>query len=63
MLFVVWTKDIIRPTQDLDMLGLGDSDFDALREASCDIMGTHVADDGRAESRRSMFDRLRDGGL
>ncbi len=46
MLFVVWTKDIIRPTQDLDLLGFGDSDVDALRDAFRDIMGTPVSDDG-----------------
>lgn len=46
MLFVVWTTDIIRPTQDLDLLGFGDSDVDALRDAFRDIMGTTVADDG-----------------
>lgn len=46
MLFAVWTTDIIRPTQDLDLLGFGDSDVDALRDAFRDIMGTPVADDG-----------------
>ncbi len=48
MLFVVWTADIIRPTQDLDLLGFGDSDVDGLRDAFRDIMGTPVANDGVA---------------
>ncbi|HML92936.1 nucleotidyl transferase AbiEii/AbiGii toxin family protein [Methyloceanibacter sp.] len=46
MLFVVWTANIIRPTQDLDLLGFGDSGHDALREAFRDIMSTPVPDDG-----------------
>lgn len=46
MLFVVWTANIIRPTQDLDLLGFGDPDLDALRNAFRDIMRAPVPDDG-----------------
>lgn len=46
MLFAVWTQNLIRPTQDLDLLGFGDSGLDALRDTFRNIMSTPVPDDG-----------------
>lgn len=48
MLFFVWTKKIIRPSRDLDLLGFGVSDPDELRVAFREIMGMPVAEDGAA---------------
>ncbi len=46
MLFAVWTTDIIRPTRDLDLLGFGDSNVEAVRHAFVDILGVGVPEDG-----------------
>lgn len=48
MLFAVWTADIIRPTRDLDLLGFGDSDPGAVRQAFLEILGADVPEDGVA---------------
>lgn len=46
MLFVAWTEDVIRPTRDLDLLGFGDSEIEAIRSTFADILETRVPDDG-----------------
>jgi len=46
MLFAVWTEDVIRPTRDLDLLGLGDFGIVALHGVFTDILETQVPDDG-----------------
>lgn len=46
MLFAVWTADIIRPTRDLDLLGLGNPEVATVRHAFVDILSIAVQDDG-----------------
>lgn len=46
MLFAVWAADIIRPTRDLDLLGFGASDTEAVRRAFVEILTTDAPDDG-----------------
>lgn len=46
MLFVLWLEDSHRPTQDLDLLGLGDLSADNLRAIFEDICQMSVEDDG-----------------
>ncbi|HXI87219.1 MAG TPA: nucleotidyl transferase AbiEii/AbiGii toxin family protein [Parvularculaceae bacterium] len=46
MLFAAWTEDVIRPTRDLDLLGFGASEIEAIRGAFADILQTQVPDDG-----------------
>lgn len=48
LLFAVWTADIIRPTRDLDLLGFGESNTEAVRRAFIEILGTEAPDDGVA---------------
>lgn len=48
MLFAVWTEDIIRPTRDLDLLGLGDPDVAQMRLTFVEILSIDTADDGVA---------------
>lgn len=46
MLFVTWVADPFRPTRDLDLLGFGDSDANAIAETFRVICKTPVPDDG-----------------
>jgi hypothetical protein len=46
MLFVTWVADPFRPTRDLDLLGHGDSDAEAMAETFRVICAQPVADDG-----------------
>lgn len=45
MLFVTWVADPFRPTRDLDLLGYGDNDVEAIADTRT-ICTTQVADDG-----------------
>ena len=46
MLFVTWAPDPFRPTRDLDLLGHGDNDAEAIAETFRSICAQSVADDG-----------------
>ncbi len=46
MLFVTWVADPFRPTRDLDLLGYGDNDVEAIADTFRAICATQVADDG-----------------
>lgn len=46
MLFVTWVADPFRPTRDLDLLGHGDNDVEAIAETFRSICAERVADDG-----------------
>jgi hypothetical protein len=46
MLFVTWVADPFRPTRDLDLLGHGDSDIEAIAQTFRVICAQPVADDG-----------------
>jgi hypothetical protein len=46
MLFVTWVADPFRPTRDLDLLGSGDNDTEAIAESFRAICARPVADDG-----------------
>lgn len=46
MLFVTWVADPFRPTRDLDLLGYGDNDAEAIAGTFRSICATQVADDG-----------------
>lgn len=46
MLFVTWVADPFRPTRDLDLLGHGDNDAEAIAETFRAICAQPVADDG-----------------
>ena len=46
MLFVTWVTDPFRPTRDLDLLGQGDSNVNAIVDTFRAICETQVADDG-----------------
>ena len=46
MLFVTWVADPFRPTRDLDLLGQGESDVEAIANTFRAICETQVADDG-----------------
>ncbi len=46
MLFVTWVADPFRPTRDLDLLGHGNSDAEAIAETFRAICAQPVADDG-----------------
>ena len=46
MLFVTWVTDPFRPTRDLDLLGRGDSDVEAIADVFRVICARPVADDG-----------------
>jgi predicted nucleotidyltransferase component of viral defense system len=46
LLFVTWLHDPFRPTRDLDLLGYGASDVDAMAETFKAICSTLVSDDG-----------------
>ena len=46
MLFVTWMTDPFRPTRDLDLLGYGDNDAQAIAGTFRSICATQVADDG-----------------
>ena len=46
MLFVTWVADPFRPTRDLDLLGHGDNDAEAIAETFRSICTQPVADDG-----------------
>jgi hypothetical protein len=46
MLFVTWVADPFRPTRDLDLLGHGANDAEAIAETFRDICAQPVADDG-----------------
>ena len=46
MLFVTWVADPFRPTRDLDLLGHGDNDAEAIAETFRSIGAQPVADDG-----------------
>jgi len=48
MLFVTWVADPFRPTRDLDLLGQGDSDTEAIAETFRAICAQPIADDGVA---------------
>lgn len=46
MLFAAWTDQPHRPTRDLDLLGIGDSSDEALRQVFSEIVCTPVEPDG-----------------
>ncbi len=46
MLFVTWVADPFRPTRDLDLLGYGDNDAEAIAGTFRSICATQVPDDG-----------------
>src|SRR5882672_3570698 len=46
MLFVTWVTDPFRPTRDLDLLGHGDNDAEAVAKTFRGICAHRVADDG-----------------
>ena len=46
MLFVAWVADPFRPTRDLDLLGLGDSNIDVVTARFQAICAQPVAEDG-----------------
>ncbi len=46
MLLVTWVSDPFRPTRDLDLLGNGDNDAEAIAETFRSICAQPVADDG-----------------
>ena len=46
MLFVTWVADPFRPTRDLDLLGLGNSDVETIAGTFRAICAEQVADDG-----------------
>ena len=46
MLFVTWVSNPFRPTRDLDLLGYGDNDAEAIAETFRSICAQPVADDG-----------------
>jgi Nucleotidyl transferase AbiEii toxin, Type IV TA system len=46
MLFVTWVADPFRPTRDLDLLGHGESDIEAIAQTFRVICAQPVADDG-----------------
>jgi predicted nucleotidyltransferase component of viral defense system len=46
MLFVTWVADPFRPTRDLDLLGYGDNDVEAIADTFRSICAEPVADDG-----------------
>lgn len=46
MLFVTWVADPFRPTRDLDLLGHGDNDVEAIADAFRAICTERVTDDG-----------------
>jgi len=46
MLFVTWVADPFRPTRDLDLLGHGDNDVEAIAATFRAISAERVADDG-----------------
>ena len=46
MLFVTWVADPFRPTRDLDLLGYGDDDAEAIADIFRSICAEPVADDG-----------------
>ncbi|HVA41527.1 MAG TPA: nucleotidyl transferase AbiEii/AbiGii toxin family protein [Candidatus Binataceae bacterium] len=46
MLFVTWVADPFRPTRDLDLLGHGDNDVEAIADTFRAICTERVADDG-----------------
>ena len=46
MLFVTWVTDPFRPTRDLDQLGQGDSNVEAIASTFRAICETLVADNG-----------------
>src|SRR5580698_1148687 len=48
LLFVTWLHDPFRPTRDLDLLGYGASDVEAIAETFRSICSTPVPDDGVA---------------
>ena len=55
MLFSVWEIHVLRPTRDLDFLGLGDFSSEALRRMLHDICGTAVEPDGMVYDVDSMI--------
>jgi Nucleotidyl transferase AbiEii toxin, Type IV TA system len=46
MLFVIWIADPFRPTRDLDLLGYGDKDAEAIAGTFRSICATRIPDDG-----------------
>ncbi|MEQ1928968.1 MAG: nucleotidyl transferase AbiEii/AbiGii toxin family protein [Parvularculaceae bacterium] len=46
MLFTVWLDDPFRPTQDLDLLGRGDPEIDAVKAAFADVCRIPIEMDG-----------------
>jgi predicted nucleotidyltransferase component of viral defense system len=46
MLLIAWLGDVVRPTRDVDLLGLGDMSDDAVVEAFSEIASTPVQPDG-----------------
>ena len=46
MLFSVWSKEVYRPTRDLDLAGSGDSSLDHIRELFEDVCRIAVEPDG-----------------
>ena len=54
MLFTVWVEDPFRATQDLDLLGIGKKDVDAVNEALNAVCNLSVQDDALAFDVKSM---------
>jgi Nucleotidyl transferase AbiEii toxin, Type IV TA system len=52
MLFAAWVDDPFRPTRDIDLLGLGDREIEAITDVFRNICDQEVTDDG------VVFDRL-----
>lgn len=46
MLFATWVEDPFRPTRDLDLLGFGESNAEALQQTFRSVCATKVDDDG-----------------
>lgn len=68
MLFSTWVVDPFRPTRDLDLLGSGDNDADALKKAFSEICAMEVEADGvefdvNALTVKSIREELKYGGV
>jgi len=53
-LFLVWNRNLHRPTRDLDLLGSGSSDQESMRRSMREIMGTECREDGLVFDQESL---------
>jgi len=61
MLFITWLTDPFRPTRDLDLLGQGDPNIDAVTKRFRGIFSTEVPDDGvKFDLARMIVESIRD---